>query len=64
MRFSTQISRLRMTGPPGLLGAALGPVLGALLASAAPAAAAPVRLMAFGDSLTHGYGLGPVETFP
>ncbi|MGE5767925.1 MAG: arylesterase [Bacteroidota bacterium] len=36
----------------------------ALLAAAAPAAAAPVRLMAFGDSLTHGYGLGPGETFP
>ena len=35
-----------------------------LLAAAAPGIAAPVRLMAFGDSLTHGYGLGPGETFP
>lgn len=34
----------------------------ALLAT--PVAAAPLRLMAFGDSLTHGYGLGPGETFP
>jgi acyl-CoA thioesterase I len=35
-----------------------------LVAGAAPGVAAPVRLMAFGDSLTHGYGLGPGETFP
>src|SRR3546814_4867110 len=35
-----------------------------LAASVLPAAAASVRLMAFGDSLTHGYGLPPGETFP
>lgn len=35
-----------------------------LSAPAAPAAAEPVRLMAFGDSLTHGYGLAAGETFP
>ncbi|GAB4394047.1 MAG: arylesterase [Kiloniellaceae bacterium] len=43
-------------------------VTGAILASAglvgAPAAAEPVRLMAYGDSLTHGYGLPAGETFP
>ena len=33
-------------------------------APALPAAAEPLRLMAFGDSLTHGYGLAPGETFP
>jgi acyl-CoA thioesterase-1 len=60
MRFSTQIPRLRITGPAALLGAALGLVL----AAASPAAAEPVRLMAFGDSLTHGYGLPAGETFP
>src|SRR3546814_20244409 len=35
-----------------------------LAASVLPAAAASVRLMAFGDSLTHGYGLASGETFP
>ena len=33
-------------------------------ALADPAAAEPVRLMAYGDSLTHGYGLPAGETFP
>jgi len=36
----------------------------ALAWSASGAAAEPVRLMAYGDSLTHGYGLSPGETFP
>ncbi|MET4806893.1 arylesterase [Limibacillus sp. MBR-115] len=36
-----------------------------VLAMALPQAAAkPLRLMAYGDSLIHGYGLGPGETFP
>lgn len=30
----------------------------------AAAAEAPLRLLAFGDSLTHGYGLAPEESFP
>jgi len=55
MRFFTHIFRLPMTGLAALLG--LGLV-------ASPAAAEPVRLMAFGDSLTHGYGLPAGETFP
>jgi len=55
MQLSAVIRGLRTVG---LLGAAL-PVL---LAGAA--AAEPVRLMAFGDSLTHGYGLPAGETFP
>jgi len=44
----------------------LGGLAAALLAtlSAAPATAAPQRLLAFGDSLTHGYGLPAGETFP
>lgn len=43
-----------------------GALLAGLLAAAPalPAAADPARLMAFGDSLTHGYGLAPGETFP
>ena len=56
MRILQQVKDLRSTG----LAAAM--LLGLLLAL--PAAAAPVRLMAFGDSLTHGYGLAPGETFP
>jgi acyl-CoA thioesterase-1 len=56
MRILRQVKDLRRTG----LAAAM--LLGLLLAL--PAAAAPVRLMAFGDSLTHGYGLAPGETFP
>jgi acyl-CoA thioesterase I len=34
------------------------------LATALPAAAEPLRLLAFGDSLVHGYGLPAGETFP
>jgi len=45
------------------------PSLAALAASlvllaAAPAGAEPLRLLAFGDSLVHGYGLPDGETFP
>jgi acyl-CoA thioesterase-1 len=43
----------------GLLAAVAG-----LTVAAAPLSAAPVRLLAFGDSLTHGYGLAAGETFP
>jgi acyl-CoA thioesterase-1 len=40
-------------------------ILAALLAFAAgPAAAAPVSIVALGDSLTAGYGLAPGEAFP
>lgn len=35
-----------------------------LLVADGTAAAAPIRLMAYGDSLTHGYGLPAGETFP
>lgn len=47
-------------------GLALLLALAALLAAfwAAPAAAEPVRLLAFGDSLVAGYGLGPEDAFP
>ncbi|SDG10226.1 acyl-CoA thioesterase-1 [Limimonas halophila] len=47
-----------MRRPLAVLAAAL-----ALLA-AAPAAAEPLRLLAFGDSLVHGYGLAEGKTFP
>ncbi|MGF1628885.1 MAG: arylesterase [Kiloniellaceae bacterium] len=43
---------------------ALPLALAAVSAAAMPAGAEPVRLMAFGDSLTHGYGLPAGETFP
>ncbi|MGD1880467.1 MAG: arylesterase [Kiloniellaceae bacterium] len=44
----------------------LAPILAGAAAglAAGTAAAEPVRLMAFGDSLTHGYGLSPGDTFP
>jgi len=42
----------------------IGGLLLALLAASLPAAAEPLRLMAYGDSLTHGYGLPDGETFP
>ncbi len=35
-----------------------------LAAAVAPAAAAPVEIVALGDSLTAGYGLAPGESFP
>jgi len=41
-----------------------GGLLLALAAAAPPALAEPLRLMAYGDSLTHGYGLPDGETFP
>ncbi len=34
-----------------------------VLAAAAPAEAAPIRILALGDSLTAGYGLGPEDGF-
>jgi acyl-CoA thioesterase-1 len=43
---------------------ALPLALVAACAAALPTAAAPLRLMVFGDSLTHGYGLPAGETFP
>jgi acyl-CoA thioesterase-1 len=43
----------------GLLALAAAAALGPL-----PALAAPVRLLAFGDSLIHGYGLPPQESLP
>lgn len=58
-----QISR-RTEGVRTIRLGAVGLLSLVLVAAAAPAAADPVRLMAFGDSLTHGYGLGPGETFP
>jgi acyl-CoA thioesterase I len=39
-------------------------VAGALVVFSAPAAAEPVEIVAFGDSLMAGYGLGPGESFP
>jgi len=41
-----------------------GGLLLALAAAEPPALAEPLRLMAYGDSLTHGYGLPDGETFP
>lgn len=59
MRSPRQASGWRAAVPAGAL------LLGLLAAAPAlPAAAEPVRLMAFGDSLTHGYGLPSGETFP
>ncbi len=48
-------------GPAGWGGLLLGLML---LVTDGTAAAAPARLMAYGDSLTHGYGLPAGETFP
>ncbi len=50
-----------MSGPGAALGLAL---MAVALPAGAAAAAEPVRLMAFGTSLTHGYGLPAGETFP
>ena len=43
---------------------AISLVLGLAIASFSGAAAAPVSIVALGDSLTAGYGLGPGESFP
>ena len=54
-----------MSGPYGRRGAAQqgGRVVLLLLACACPARAAPIKLLAFGDSLTAGYGLTRAEGF-
>jgi lysophospholipase L1-like esterase len=39
-------------------------VIASLVLAAAPIRAEPVTLLALGDSLTAGYGLGPGEGFP
>lgn len=44
--------------------AALGAALAALVPFAEPALAKPLRLVAFGDSLTAGYQLAPQDAFP
>lgn len=44
-------------------GAALG-LAAFALGAAAPAMATPVKILAFGDSLVHGYGLPAGKTFP
>lgn len=44
--------------------ALLGAAAFVLLAPAARAEAKPLRLLAFGDSLIHGYGLAPDESLP
>lgn len=49
-------------GPGRVLAALLA--LAGLLAMAAPASAQPLKLLTFGDSLIHGYGLPAGETFP
>jgi acyl-CoA thioesterase-1 len=43
---------------------ALLPALLVLLLALPAAAQEPLKIMAFGDSLVHGYGLGPGEPFP
>lgn len=64
MPIRRQTARLRTTaGLPALL-AVLAGAAGMLAVVPAAPAAEPVRLMAFGDSLTHGYGLPAGETFP
>lgn len=60
-RRSEGVRRLRLAATTRLSWALVCLVL---VAAAVPATAAPLRLMAFGDSLVHGYGLGPGETFP
>jgi acyl-CoA thioesterase I len=60
MRLCRQI--LGPVAKAGLLTVLLTTLLALVLAG--PLAAAPLRLMAFGDSLTHGYGLPAGETFP
>lgn len=56
-----------MRNPRVTIGMRTVGLAGALLlavAAALPAAAEPLRLLAFGDSLVHGYGLSAGETFP
>ena len=55
---------LRSGRRPWLPAFALMAVLMALVSPSAGAKAESLRLMAFGDSLTHGYGLPGGETFP
>jgi acyl-CoA thioesterase I len=55
----------RKTLPQHALGAALMVALGFLPTAALGAAdSAPLRLLAFGDSLVHGYGLAADDAFP
>ena len=49
---------------PGRLPALIGALLLALALGAPARAETPLRLLAFGDSLVHGYGLASGETFP
>src|SRR3546814_2399056 len=58
---SSDLSRPTTATRTARLAAALGVVLACWVVRAV---AASVRLMAFGDSLTHGYGLASGETFP
>ena len=52
MRMTLALSRRALLAAAGL---ALAPSI---------AQAAPLKLLAYGDSLIHGYGLGPAEVFP
>lgn len=67
-RYSAPRKRLRYGGPDRRLVNALALLLTVLLSSPSPASAAdapaPTRLLAFGDSLTAGYGLAPEDAFP
>ena len=56
--------RRRPTGGRGGLLAAAFLALSALIAQAPAATAKPLKLLTFGDSLIHGYGLPAGETFP
>ena len=55
---------LGLMRPPSLALLMLGALLIASLQSWTAGAEAPLRLLAFGDSLVHGYGLAGGETFP
>ncbi len=54
---------IKSRGVAGCVAGLFAAVLGALL-TAAPSGAAPLRILAFGDSLTAGYGLPANEAFP
>ena len=56
--------RRRPTGGRGGLLAAAFLALSALIAQAPAATAKPLKLLTFGDSLIHGYGLAGGDTFP